>query len=276
MARVPAAPVAHRLVAAAATSAGRRRPRNEDAHRSGPAVCVVADGMAGLAHGAVAARLAVDVVSAELTAPPATHDRIVAACRCADAAIRARAVDLGGSAMGTTVVGVTIAAIGGAVVPAVFHVGDSRCYRLRQGVLELVTRDHGAVQALVTAGHLRPERSAGHPLAGVVTDALGLGEPIRVDVAPLGAGPCRLLLCTDGLSDQLPPRVLGRVLAGVPDPALAAACLVDLTLRGPARDNVTAMVVDVVALADASLDTVAGIDHDGAAPTSGMTRSTSR
>jgi PPM family protein phosphatase len=57
---------------------------------------------------------------------------------------------------------------------------------------------------------------------------------------------CRLLLCSDGLSDELPARTIGRVLAGIVDPHAAAARLVGLALAGEACDNITAVVIDVV------------------------------
>lgn len=234
----------YRLVAGAATSPGRRRRANEDAHRVGRTVCVVADGMGGHAAGDVAAELAVATVVdalAEATISPETIARAIAA---ADRSIRRHGAALG-SPMGTTLVGVALATVDGATHPVVFHTGDSRCYRLRDGVLDLVTRDHSVVQQLVDAGRLDPGAAATHPRSSVVTRALGMGDRFAPDLAVLTPGPCRVLLCTDGLSDQVPARAIGRVLAGVPDPADAARRLVELTLAGPARDNVTAVVVDV-------------------------------
>jgi PPM family protein phosphatase len=211
-------------------------------------VCVVADGMGGHTAGDVAAQLAVDTVVDALSRAPVSPSAITRAVAAADDAIRGRSA-ASRSPMGTTLVGVTLAAMAGATVPIVFHAGDSRCYRLHDGVLDLITRDHSFVQHLVDAGCLDPRDAGGHPRANVVTRALGIGDRYEAgpaDLTVLPAVACRLLLCTDGLSDQVPARAIGRVLAGLTDPAEAARRLVELTLAGPARDNVTAVVVDVL------------------------------
>ncbi len=235
----------YRLVAGAATSPGRRRRANEDAHRLGHSVCVVADGMGGHAAGDVAAELAVTTVVDALAGAPISPAAIAQAIAAADQSIRRRGASMR-SPMGTTLVGLALATVDGETVPVVFHTGDSRCYRLCDGVLDLMTRDHSVVQQLVDAGRLEPGAAAAHPRSGVVTRALGMGDRVDPDLAVLAPGPCRVLLCTDGLSDQVPARAIGRVLAGVVDPADAARRLVELTLAGPARDNVTAVVIDVL------------------------------
>lgn len=235
----------HRLVAGAATSPGRRRRSNEDAHRLGSTVCVVADGMGGHTAGDVAAELAVTTVVDALTGVTISPEAIVEAIASADRSIRRHAAAMR-SPMGTTLVGIALATVDGVTAPVVFHTGDSRCYRLRDGTLDLVTRDHSLVQQLVDAGRLEPGATASHPRSGVVTRALGMGDSVNPDLAVLAPGPCRVLLCTDGLSDQVPARAIGRVLAGVVDPEDAARRLVELTLAGPARDNVTAVVIDVL------------------------------
>ncbi len=241
----PTGPGEYRLVAGAATSPGRRRTANEDAHRLGRTVCVVADGMGGHAAGDVAAELAVNTVVDALVGRPISPETITGAIASADEAIRLRGAAMR-APMGTTLVGVALATVDGAVAPVVFHTGDSRCYRLHDGILDLVTLDHSVVQQLVDAGRLSPSDAAGHPQSSVVTRAIGIGDRFDADLAVLPAGACRVLLCTDGLSDQLPARAIGRVLAGLADPADAARRLVELTLAGPARDNVTAVVIDVI------------------------------
>lgn len=263
------APDDHRLVAGAATSPGHRRRTNEDAHRVARTVCLVADGMGGLAAGEVAAELAVSTVADALGDAPVAPQTIVRAIAEADASIRRHAAATR-SPMGTTLVGVALATVEGAVVPVVFHTGDSRCYRLRDGVLDLVTRDHSVVQQLVDDGRIDAGAAATHPGSSVVTRALGIGDRGDPDLTVLPGEPCRLVLCTDGLSDQVPARAIGRVLAGVADPADAARRLVELTLAGPARDNVTVVVVDVAA--DVQVDARVGMVERSAA----MVRDTGR
>lgn len=238
-----ATPIVH-ACSGAATATGHRRAVNEDAYLDGPDLFVVADGMGGHRAGDVASRLAIDTFAASVGPPPSTVDEIGAAVRRAHEAILADADD-DRSGMGTTVVGAAPVVHLGAPAVAVFHVGDSRCYRLIDGELTLVTHDHTHVQELVDAGQLDPREARRHPLRNVVTRALGIelddGPEITLLAPPFG----RLLLCSDGLWAELEARTIGRVLAGVDDPQAAADRLVELTLNGPARDNVTAVVVDL-------------------------------
>lgn len=254
------------LRAGAATSSGKRRPHNEDAHAVGDRLCLVADGMGGHAAGDVAAALAVESLVESLAAVAVPgRDDLTSAVRSANAAIRDVASRTPSAAgMGTTVVGAAVVAADAGQAVAVFHVGDSRCYRWHAGELRLVTRDHSLVQQLVDAGRLSPADAEAHPMGNVVTRALGVDDEVDPDVVVIAQAPCRLLLCSDGLHDELPARAIGRVLAGIDDPQVAAERLVDLVLLGPARDNVTAVVVDV--LVEGMLDTPGAVDHDGARP----------
>lgn len=253
------------LRAGAATSSGKRRRDNEDAHAVGDRLCLVADGMGGHAAGDVASALAVASITDALARPggalPALDD-VVTAVQAANRCIRDKAAQQPAVAgMGTTVVGVAVVAAPSGLALAVFHAGDSRCYRWHAGELRLLTCDHSLVQQLVDAGRLDAADAEGHPMGNVVTRALGPDPDVQPDVTVLAPVACRLLLCSDGLHDELPARAIGRVLAGIDDPQVAAERLVDLVLLGPARDNVTALVVDVT-----MLDTSGPVDHDGARP----------
>ncbi len=234
-----------RLRSGWATSPGHRRPLNEDAVATGDRYALVADGMGGHAAGEVASLIAVTDIAAAV-GEPVTPVQLVDAVVAANRTIRRRAADDDTTGMGTTLVGAVLVRVGGQDRMAVVHVGDSRCYRLRDGVLDLVTSDHSLVQELVDAGRLTPAAAAAHPMSNVVTRALGADDLIEPTVTLLDPGPCRLLLCSDGLSDELPARTIGRVLAGVDDPQLAADRLMAVALGGPARDNVTAVVIDLV------------------------------
>jgi len=227
-----------------ATSTGHRRTRNEDAVLAGPFWFAVADGMGGHQAGDVAATIAVDVLAGH-AAGVDEAEVITTAIRHsiadADRTIRHAATGprLG---MGTTIVGV--APIEGGRM-AVFHVGDSRCYRLLDGGLELLTTDHTQVQELVDLGQLDRAAVARHPLRHVITRSLGGGITATPEIAILEPPVGRLLLCSDGLSGELSPSAIGHVLSSEADPASAARHLIDLVLEGPAPDNVTAVVVDV-------------------------------
>lgn len=222
-----------------ATSPGHRRTANEDALLTGPHWYAVADGMGGHLAGDVASTITVDVLAGH-AAPVTTTEGIRRALRDATATVHAAATGprLG---MATTVVGVAPLE-GGSV--AVFHVGDSRCYRLLHGELTLVTSDHTHVRELVQAGVITPGDAESHPLRNVVTRAVGLADDVDVDVLVLERPVGRLLLCSDGLSGELAPHRIGRVLAGIPDPQDAADRLVELVLDGPARDNISVIVLD--------------------------------
>lgn len=223
-----------------ATSTGHRRRLNEDALLTGPHWYAVADGMGGHRAGDVASTITVDVLAGFATATT-TLDTIHRAIRHASATVHAAATGPR-AGMGTTVVGV--APLDGDAV-AVFHVGDSRCYRLSDGRLTLVTTDHTHVQELVDGGLLSSSAAAVHPLRNVVTRAVGLAPDVDADVHVIRPPVGRLLLCSDGLSGELPPHRIGRVLAGIADPQAAADRLTELVLAGPAPDNVSAIVLEL-------------------------------
>jgi protein phosphatase len=228
-----------------ATSAGNRRTRNEDSVLAGPAWFVVADGMGGHARGDVASQVVVATFAATPPDPGDIRSAISAAIDAANDAVRARGRDDGAAGMGSTIVGLTVSHGGPWSGVAIFHVGDSRCYRLAGGQLRLMTRDHTLVRELIDAGRLTSEQAARHPLRNVVTRAIGMEGQVRADVVLVDLIPSRYLLCSDGLTGELGPRALGRVLTAIAHPQAAADRLVALALEGAADDNVTALVVDV-------------------------------
>jgi protein phosphatase len=130
---------------------------------------------------------------------------------------------------------------------ALVHVGDSRAYRLHDGTLEQLTRDHTFVQLLVEIGDLTPEAAEHHPHRHVIVKALqGSGDAVAADVEVRPAVPGeRYLLCSDGLSDCVPRDAIAGAL-GLPEPQAAADALVELALAAGAPDNVTCVVADVV------------------------------
>lgn len=236
---VRAAAIARSIRAGASTSAGHRRDRNEDAHLSGPTWFAVADGMGGIRGGEVASRLAMELLRAQ-PSPGQTSDLNTIVATINDG-VRAAARRGGHEGMGTTLVAAT--PVDGGV--AVVHIGDSRCYRLSNGTLTQLTHDHSHVQELVDLGQLTSDAARDHRLRSVLTRALGLdlvAQPDTVFVAdPVG----RLMLCSDGLTTELTPPAIGRVLTGIADPQDAADRLIELALRCSARDNLTAVVLDV-------------------------------
>ncbi|MFK8024705.1 MAG: PP2C family serine/threonine-protein phosphatase [Ilumatobacter sp.] len=227
------------------TDVGGVRTLNEDAWSASPTVCVVADGMGGHAAGEIASGLVVDAVLEAFRSHLPPLAELPGMVSGLNAAVLQRADTDGTHGMGTTVVGVAIAANGPERCVVVFHVGDSRCYRLVDGGLVQVTTDHSHVQELIDAGRISPDDAKKHPLRNVITRALGADSGVDADFHVLDAVDCRLLLCSDGLNGEIDDHEIARLLgAGTPDQA--AAQLVDAAVRDGARDNVTALVVDVV------------------------------
>jgi protein phosphatase len=124
------------------------------------------------------------------------------------------------------------------------HVGDSRAYLLREGVLHRLTRDHTYVQLLVDQGHLSKEDAARCEARHLLVNALGgANEEVEVDVDQLElASGDQVLLCSDGLTDLVDDDVIGQALMQSGGAARACKRLIDLALAGGGRDNVTAIV----------------------------------
>ncbi|MHC5560011.1 PP2C family protein-serine/threonine phosphatase [Kocuria sp. U4B] len=157
---------------------------------------------------------------------------------------------------GTTVTGVWLLQIDGRMLWIVFNTGDSRTYRLhpdRPGdvdgtpELEQLTVDHSEVQYLVSIGQITSAQALVHPRRNVITRALGTGQVWEPDVWVLPARHGdRLLLCSDGLTNELSAAHMARVLAAVAHPKEAADVLLQAALRTGGRDNVTVIVADAV------------------------------
>jgi serine/threonine protein phosphatase PrpC len=131
------------------------------------------------------------------------------------------------------------------------HVGDSRCYRLREGVFEQLSRDHTLVARLVEHGIIIPEQARYHPQRNVIRQAVGVADPSEplepdIETFALQAGDL-YLLCSDGLTDMVDDAEIEAILRDEP-PTRAAWRLVDRALANGGRDNVTVVLVRVFAL----------------------------
>lgn len=225
-----------------ASDRGRVRALNEDSMLAHPPVFLVADGMGGHEAGDVASRLAVEEF-AQLAGLTAVDPADVHACfRRAAQRIRAAFERREG---GTTVAGVALGEHDGLAHWLVFNVGDSRVYRWADGELTQLSVDHSVVQELVDSGVLTSAAAERHPERHVLTRALGTGADPEPDYWMLPARPGdRLLICSDGVTNELPAADLAQVLAGGGDGAATAAALVRLAVEAGGRDNATAVVVD--------------------------------
>ena len=237
-----------RLQWGASTDIGRRRDHNEDSYLAESPFFVVADGMGGHAAGDVASAAVVTRLAASAYDDVVQPTDIVDALRAAtdDISHAADADDLG---VGTTVTGVALTVQGGDPYWAVFNIGDSRVYRFDAGELEQITTDHSVVQELIDARLLDPRDAEFHPDSSVITRAVGFNVEPYADfwMLPLKQG-LRVLVCSDGLTREVDDDGLRERLSGGGSPAEIADGLVQDALRGGGRDNITAVVVDVVEL----------------------------
>jgi serine/threonine protein phosphatase PrpC len=131
------------------------------------------------------------------------------------------------------------------------HVGDSRCYRLREGVFEQLSRDHTLVARLVEQGIITPEQAKYHPQRNVIRQAVGVADPTEplepdIETFALQAGDL-YLLCSDGLTDMVDDAEIEAILRDEP-PTRAAWRLVDRALANGGRDNITVVLVQILQL----------------------------
>ena len=224
------------------THTGLRRLRNEDTYYAdaGLGLFLVVDGMGGHKHGEVASAMAHDGVVAQVTAGQSLVDAI----QRVNEALIARSGGLKESRpMGSTIAAIRVS---GRAYEAAW-VGDSRIYRFAEGSLERLSHDHSIVEALVEAGELTETQARNHPQRSVLTQALGITAPDQLHIG-LARGEltpgARLLLCTDGLTDEVTDEKIGEIVARTD---LAAQECVDhlvlAALAGAARDNISAILV---------------------------------
>lgn len=230
-----------------ATHTGLRRTANEDAFLAAAPVFLVADGMGGHDAGARASAVVLDEFARFAGRETLDIDDVRAALRRARA--RVDAIVSGGRAAGTTLTGVVVSEVGGAGYWLTVNVGDSRTYRYARGVLEQISVDHSVVQELVDAGALDGAAAAADRRRNEITRAIGAGSDGEADYWMVPAEPGdRILVCSDGLSGELEAARLADILAAETDPQQAATRLVHEALLRGGRDNVTAVVVDAVAV----------------------------
>jgi protein phosphatase len=228
---------------AARSDAGRVRDNNEDSYHAGTRVFCVADGLGGHLAGEVASGLAARTV-ASLDAVPVDE----AVAHLAEEVRRANRLvhdearsDPAKDGMGTTMTAVVI----DDAAAHLAHVGDSRCYLLRDNDVQLLTEDHTVVGRMVADGTITEEQASEHPQRSMLTRALGTRRVVDVDVThvPLRGGD-RLLLCSDGLTAVVEPLELPRLTMG-DDLETIVEQLVATSLERGAPDNVTVVLVEV-------------------------------
>lgn len=247
----------------AATDAGLRRALNEDSYLASSPVFVVADGMGGHHAGEIASA----AVVAEFALLAGSPSVSLADLRSTMTRARKRVHELPtgeGASAGTTLSGVVICEVDGEGYWLAVNVGDSRTYRLSDGVLEQVSIDHTVVQELVESGDLTAEAARSDSRRNIITRAIGAGSDSPPDywLIPADVGD-RVLVCSDGLPDELDDDALHAILLEEADPQSAATRLVHEAMLHGGRDNITALVVDATAIrnrAEYSHDTTPVVD----------------
>jgi serine/threonine protein phosphatase PrpC len=228
---------------AATSDVGKKRTLNEDAVLARPEIGLwaVADGMGGHGGGDIASRALVDALG-RLPPPPSASallDEFEARVGAVNGALRELA-----RREGRPVIGATLAAllIYGAHFACVWC-GDSRVYRLRDGVLEQLSHDHSEVQDLVDRGVLDKAEAKSWPRGNIVTRAIGASDQAELEIVdgPVASSD-RFLICSDGLTAHVEDDEIAAHLAGA-DPRSICDALIALTLQRGAADNVSVVVV---------------------------------
>jgi PPM family protein phosphatase len=236
----------------AASDMGKVRQNNEDAWLADAeaGVFILADGMGGQQAGELASRMVVEVL------PKLLAQRVGRLFRPRPRALRywlpRVLAELSYGVWQASHAHATLRGMGSTVVLAlvrdgrvhVAHLGDSRAYLLRRGVLLRLTDDHSVVAMLLRAGAISPEEALVHPSRGAITRFVGMEQPVPADICTLElrAGD-RLLLCSDGLTDMLGEPDLAELLTAH-DPQRAANALVATANAAGGFDNITAVVVE--------------------------------
>lgn len=241
---------------AAGSHKGMIREGNEDSGYAGPRLLAIADGMGGQAAGEVASS---EVISTLVTLDDDVPGSDIltslgTAVRRANEQLRSMVEeDPQLEGMGTTLTALlwTGQRLG------LVHVGDSRAYLLRDGMLSQITQDHTWVQRLVDEGRITEEEAGAHPQRALLMRALGSGDHVEPDLSirEVRAGD-RYLICSDGLSGVVSHQTMEEALASYQGPQETVQELIQLALRGGGPDNITVIVADVLDLETG--DTLAG------------------
>jgi len=237
-----------RFECASRTHVGLKRKINEDSIfvASERGLWAVADGMGGHEAGEVASAMVVDALSSLPAAADdiddLAADAVEALRRVNQQLIELARTDGGGRTIGTTVVGLILA--GGLF--RCFWAGDSRAYRLRDGMLSRISRDHSLVQQLVDSGMLRAEEAERHENSNVVTRAVGVAAEVEVDIVAGDAGSGDIfLLASDGLTRVVDDSEIAAELERSA-PENAADKLLQTVLERGAPDNVSLIIVRLI------------------------------
>jgi PPM family protein phosphatase len=237
-----------KLFFAGLTDVGILRTVNQDSFFVDPEgrFFIVADGMGGHAGGEEASRIATDSVKAYLiehwssdkTSPVLLQRAIL---KANEDILQDQRSAPQRSDMGTTLV---VVIFRDEQEPWCAHIGDSRLYRLRGSKLEQVTEDHTWVARAIRYGEISPEEARVHPWRHVLAQCLGRDDLDEIDIQPLQVQMGdRLLLCSDGLTEELSDQMIAFQLKSIRACDKAASALVEGAKKRGGRDNITVVIV---------------------------------
>ncbi|WP_224763579.1 PP2C family serine/threonine-protein phosphatase [Salinibacterium sp. ZJ70] len=236
-----------RLNVAALTDVGLKRAANEDSYLAEGPSFLVADGMGGYESGDRASAAVVSAFRERFSASD-WGDFTGVNAALIDADDRVAVVAAGTTrGAGSTASGVVMVDHGGIAYWLVFNVGDSRVYRHHGSELEQLTIDHSLGQELVDRGELAASDLATFPSKNIITRAIGAADSLADSwLVPVVNGE-RLLICSDGLHGEVDDESIRAALTMNGQPEAAAQVLVDRAKANGGRDNITVVIVDVVA-----------------------------
>ncbi|MBM0740700.1 Stp1/IreP family PP2C-type Ser/Thr phosphatase [Phormidium sp. CLA17] len=231
------------------TDVGVVRKVNQDNYYIDPEgrFFIVADGMGGHAGGEEASHLATQTIQAYLEKSwhTAESSKIIleqALLEANQAIINDQRQHPARSDMGTTVVVLLFRD----EQPLCAHIGDSRLYRLRGAKLDQITEDHTWVALAIRMGEISPDQARVHPWRHVLAQCLGREDLRQIDVQPVQIQPSdRLLLCSDGLTEELSDQVIASQLKSIRVCEKAAAALINAAKEHGGRDNITVIVLSI-------------------------------
>ncbi|MEA2407826.1 MAG: family protein phosphatase [Thermoleophilaceae bacterium] len=222
------------------TDVGRQRTANEDSLVVRPPLFAVADGMGGAKAGEVASAVAVEAVEQAQESGDPTEAQLAGIVRDANRRIYDLAVaDESRRGMGTTL---TLAKVDGDEV-SLAHVGDSRAYRMREGELTQLTRDHSLVAELERSGQITAEAAEHHPQRSIITRALGPEPDVQVDTYTLATRDGDVfLICSDGLTSMISDDEVAAIMRSASSLDEAAGELVLAANQSGGKDNITVIL----------------------------------
>ncbi len=231
---------------AEATDTGLVRQSNQDAVYVDDSLAIVADGMGGHAAGEVASEMTIELLRSGFAGDQSVEGLYNAINAANISVLNDARENPNHFGMGTTVIAIGLTVDDeGVTSPTLCHVGDSRAYQLRDGALRLLTDDHSVAEEWVRMGRLTPEEAAVHPRRHQLTRGIGVEDSIAVDVMSVHAVKGdRLLLCSDGLSNELDSDTLARLASAPFTLEESVTQLIQAAKEAGGHDNISAVLLE--------------------------------